>query len=138
MTPCSWCQARRRVLPIFSVQTSRDTIPVRMRPTPLRFASPVLSLLGTVLLIFVCGCEKRSLASHVETTVRLASSGYGDQLAREYGRLFTLLLSIGRPMQVVDVMVAAIALSLGNCTVVTTDSDLSAVPGLTVENWATT
>jgi len=38
-------------------------------------------------------------------------------------------------MQVIDMMIAAIALSLGNCTVVTTDSDLSAVPGLSVENW---
>jgi tRNA(fMet)-specific endonuclease VapC len=38
-------------------------------------------------------------------------------------------------MQVVDIMVAAIALSLGGCTVVTMDSDLSAVAGLPVENW---
>jgi tRNA(fMet)-specific endonuclease VapC len=40
-------------------------------------------------------------------------------------------------MQIVDMQLAAIALSLGNCTVVTTDSDLAAVPGLSVENWAT-
>jgi len=40
-------------------------------------------------------------------------------------------------MQVVDVMIAAIALALGRCTVVSADSDLTAVPGLTVENWAT-
>jgi tRNA(fMet)-specific endonuclease VapC len=33
-------------------------------------------------------------------------------------------------------MAAAIALSLGNCTVVSNDSDLLAIPGLTVENWA--
>jgi tRNA(fMet)-specific endonuclease VapC len=39
-------------------------------------------------------------------------------------------------MQQVDLMVAAIALSLGNCTVVSKDSDLFAVPGLDVENWA--
>ena len=26
-------------------------------------------------------------------------------------------------------------MELGNCTVVTTDSDLSALPGLEVENW---
>jgi tRNA(fMet)-specific endonuclease VapC len=57
--------------------------------------------------------------------------------AREYGRLFAELRRIGRPMQVVDVQLAAIALALGNCTVVTTDSDLSAVPGLRTENWAT-
>jgi tRNA(fMet)-specific endonuclease VapC len=39
-------------------------------------------------------------------------------------------------MQVVDMQIAAIARSLGNCTVVTTDSDLADIPGLTVENWA--
>jgi tRNA(fMet)-specific endonuclease VapC len=33
-------------------------------------------------------------------------------------------------------LIAAIALSLGNTTVVSADSDLAAVPGLTVENWA--
>ncbi len=55
--------------------------------------------------------------------------------AFEYGRLHAELHRIGRPMQVIDVMIAAIALSLGNCTVVPTDSDLAAVPGLSVENW---
>ncbi len=39
-------------------------------------------------------------------------------------------------MQPIDVQIAAIALNLGNCTVVSADSDLAAVPGLTVENWA--
>lgn len=33
-------------------------------------------------------------------------------------------------------MIAAIALTLGSCTVVSADSDLAAVPGLPVENWA--
>jgi tRNA(fMet)-specific endonuclease VapC len=56
--------------------------------------------------------------------------------AEEYGRLAAELRRIGRPMQQIDIMIAAIALSLGNCTVVTADSDLTAVPGLTVENWA--
>jgi tRNA(fMet)-specific endonuclease VapC len=32
-------------------------------------------------------------------------------------------------------MIAAIALSLGDCTVVSADSDFLAVPGLAVENW---
>jgi len=40
-------------------------------------------------------------------------------------------------MSIVDVQLAAIAFALGYCTVVTKDSDLSAVPGLQVENWAT-
>lgn len=55
--------------------------------------------------------------------------------AREYGRLAAELRRVGRPMQVVDMMLAAVALSLGDCVVVTTDSDLSAVNGLRVANW---
>ena len=43
---------------------------------------------------------------------------------------------MGRPMQQVDMQVAAIARTLGNCTVVSGDGDLSAVPGLAVEDWA--
>jgi tRNA(fMet)-specific endonuclease VapC len=39
-------------------------------------------------------------------------------------------------MQQIDIQVAAIALSLANCTVVSMDSDLTAISGLTVENWA--
>jgi tRNA(fMet)-specific endonuclease VapC len=54
-----------------------------------------------------------------------------------YGRLYAELRRMGRPMQVIDIQIAAIALWLGNCTVVSKDSDLSAVPGLSVENWAT-
>jgi tRNA(fMet)-specific endonuclease VapC len=56
--------------------------------------------------------------------------------AFEYGRIHAELVRLGRPMQVVDMMIAAIAFTLGNCTVVSADSDLTAVPGLTVENWA--
>jgi tRNA(fMet)-specific endonuclease VapC len=53
----------------------------------------------------------------------------------EYGRIAAQLRRMGRPMQVVDMMVAAIAFALGNCTVVSADTDLAAVPGLAVENW---
>ncbi|MCE9565436.1 MAG: type II toxin-antitoxin system VapC family toxin [Planctomycetes bacterium] len=55
--------------------------------------------------------------------------------AFQYGFLAAELRRIGRPMQVIDVMIAAVALTLGDCTVVSKDSDLAAVPGLTVENW---
>ena len=58
------------------------------------------------------------------------------EVAGEYGRLFAELRRKGRPMQVIDMMVAATARTLTDCIVVTTDSDLSAVPGLKVENWA--
>ena len=55
-----------------------------------------------------------------------------------YGLLAAELRRMGRPMQTIDIMLAAIAISLGNCTVVTTDSDLLAIPGLSVENWEVT
>ena len=61
---------------------------------------------------------------------------FTNEAAAEYGRLAAELRRIGRPMQQIDIQIAAIALTLGNCTVVTTDSDLAAVPGLRTENWA--
>lgn len=62
---------------------------------------------------------------------------YTSAAAEEFGRLFVELRRMGRPMQQIDVQIAAIALSMGNTIVVSRDSDLAAVPGLTVENWAT-
>ena len=55
--------------------------------------------------------------------------------AKEYGRLATLLKRAGRIIEQIDIQLSAIALTLGNCTVVTNDNDLFSVPGLTVENW---
>jgi tRNA(fMet)-specific endonuclease VapC len=55
--------------------------------------------------------------------------------AREYARLFATLRRIGKTIQQIDMMIAAIARTLGDCTVVSSDTDLAAVPGLTVENW---
>jgi tRNA(fMet)-specific endonuclease VapC len=60
---------------------------------------------------------------------------FDQKAAAEFGRLRAELRRRGRPMQVIDIMIAATALSVGNCTVVSADSDLVAVPGLTVENW---
>ncbi|WP_261361909.1 type II toxin-antitoxin system VapC family toxin [Frigoriglobus tundricola] len=62
---------------------------------------------------------------------------FTEDAAREYGRLYAHLRRIGRTIQTVDLMIAAIALTLGGCTVVTSDSDLSGIPGLNVESWAT-
>jgi tRNA(fMet)-specific endonuclease VapC len=61
---------------------------------------------------------------------------FDERAAREFGRLFALLRRAGRSMQTVDIQLAAVAFSLGNCVVVSADSDLRAIPGLTVENWA--
>ena len=40
-------------------------------------------------------------------------------------------------MQTIDMMIAAIALSMGDTVVISSDSDMLAIPGLPVENWAT-
>jgi tRNA(fMet)-specific endonuclease VapC len=66
----------------------------------------------------------------------LAIWPFNETAAKEFGRLAAELKRIGRPMQQIDIQVAAVAISLGNCIVVSSDSDLAAVPGLTVENWA--
>ncbi|MBX9626177.1 MAG: type II toxin-antitoxin system VapC family toxin [Gemmataceae bacterium] len=58
------------------------------------------------------------------------------EAAREYARLYGELRRIGRKVPPVDLQIAAVARVLGNCTVVTVDGDFSAVPGLSVENWA--
>ena len=61
---------------------------------------------------------------------------YTREAAEEYGRLAAYLRRVGRTMQQVNMQVAAIALTLSQCIVVSEDTDLLAVPGLDVENWA--
>jgi tRNA(fMet)-specific endonuclease VapC len=58
------------------------------------------------------------------------------QAAEEYGRLATELRRIGKPIQVIDMMTASIALTMKSCIVVSKDSDFKVVPGLKVENWS--
>jgi tRNA(fMet)-specific endonuclease VapC len=61
---------------------------------------------------------------------------FTSEAAEKYGRLAAQLRRAGRTIQQVDLQLAAIARMLGDCTVVSQDSDLLAVPGLSVENWA--
>jgi tRNA(fMet)-specific endonuclease VapC len=56
--------------------------------------------------------------------------------AEEFGRIDAQLRQSGRMIGEIDVQIAAIALSMGNTTVVSKDNDLKAIPGLDVENWA--
>src|SRR5262245_1205094 len=60
---------------------------------------------------------------------------FDKKAAGEFGRIRADLRRRGRPMQVIDIMIAAIAISSGNCTVVSEDSDFDSIPGLMVENW---
>jgi tRNA(fMet)-specific endonuclease VapC len=56
--------------------------------------------------------------------------------AEEFGRISAELRRIARPIQQIDMQIAAIARSLGRCTVVSADSDFKALPGLDVEDWS--
>jgi tRNA(fMet)-specific endonuclease VapC len=59
------------------------------------------------------------------------------EAAEKFGEVFAELRRQGRPMQQIDMQLAAIALSLGNSTVVTKDSDFTSISGLDVTDWAT-
>ena len=68
--------------------------------------------------------------------VRLRIWSFDKPAAEEFGRLLAELRRIGSPMQQIDVQIAAIAFALGNCAVVTKDSDLSRVSNLEVVDWS--
>jgi tRNA(fMet)-specific endonuclease VapC len=78
----------------------------------------------------------RNLADLRLALATLAIWPYTTEAAEEYGRIFAELRRVGRRIQQVDMQIAAIARTLPNCIVVSKDSDLSAVSGITVENWA--
>jgi tRNA(fMet)-specific endonuclease VapC len=77
----------------------------------------------------------KNLPRLVQSLRRIVCWTFDRAAAEEYGRLYAELRRLGRPMQQIDVQVAAIAIVLGQCVVVSSDSDLAAVPGLAVENW---
>ncbi len=96
-----------------------------------------IPVLGELLAGVESSASRARNLEIVERNVRLFRLWpYTPEVARVYGRLFAQLRRIGRPVGAIDLQIAAIALSLGNCTVVSTDTDLSAVPGLSVESWA--
>ena len=66
----------------------------------------------------------------------LALWPFTEDAATRYGRIAADLRRAGRIIQIFDMMVAAMAFSLGDCTVVSSDCDLLVIPGLRLENWA--
>ncbi|MFN6164528.1 MAG: type II toxin-antitoxin system VapC family toxin [Planctomycetota bacterium] len=60
---------------------------------------------------------------------------FDEAAAFKYGELFCQLRKAGRPMQTIDIMVASIAFCLGDCCVITTDSDLLEFEKLSVQIW---
>lgn len=114
---------------------------VRNRTRAAKRAGSHIGTCHPVLAELYYGLE---LSASREYNLKLARAGIADlriwpldyAAAREYGRLFAELVRRGRPMQQIDVMIAAIALTLGDTAVVSTDTDLLAIPDLVVENWA--
>ncbi len=93
-----------------------------------------------VLAEMIAGIERSSSRDRNMKKLLAAMSAlrlwpFDEAAAFEYGRLYAELARAGRPIGVIDMMIAAVALTLGNCTVVSADSDFLAVPGLSVENW---
>ena len=78
----------------------------------------------------------RNLPTVQRNLSRLTFWPFDEPAARLYGRLWAELRQRGRAMQVPDLQIAAIALSLVDCVVVSKDADLRAVPGLEVEDWS--
>lgn len=58
--------------------------------------------------------------------------------AQQYALIAADVRRRGKTIQVIDMMVAAIAMTLQNCIVVSTDSDFLNVSGLKIENWSET
>ena len=117
----------------------------RRRDVPARISNRIASgiRVGTcipVLAEIVAGIEcsqsrDRNMQAFITVLPALTVWPFDNAAAFRYGQLFAELRKKGRPMQVVDIMISAIALNLGNCVVVSTDSDLKSVPGLDVELW---
>ena len=82
------------------------------------------------------GSRDRSWAVARPRLAKLICWPYEKVAAYHYGRIFAELKGRGRIIQQIDMQVAAVAFALGNCTVVSGDSDLTSVSGLAVENWA--
>lgn len=78
----------------------------------------------------------RNLASLQQALSTLIVWPYTVEAAEEYGRIFAELRRAGRPIQQIDMQIGAVARTLPNCVVVTKDSDLGAISGIGIENWA--
>ena len=81
--------------------------------------------------------QQRNRALMERTLQKVIVWPYHIAEAREFGRIRAELRRNGRAMQTVDMQLAAVAKLLIDCTVVSSDSDLLAIPGLSVENWTT-
>ena len=115
----------------------RGLVPARVKAA--RLQGDRVGLGTPVLGELIAGIQNsndppRHLAAMWRNIAQLAPWSFDQAAAIEFGRLYAELRRAGRTLQVPDIQIAAIALSLGNCTVLSKDNDLRAVPGLMVED----
>ena len=79
--------------------------------------------------------RQRNLAGLRQALSTLVIWPYTPEAAEQYGRIFAEMQLAGRTIQQIDMQIGAIARTLSNWIVVSKDADLSAIPGITVENW---
>lgn len=93
---------------------------------------------GELVAGFECSSSRdRNLQRLRRALARTVGWPFNVEAADEYGRIYAELRRLGRTIGQIDMQIAAIARSLGNCTVVSRDSDFAAVPNLSVEDWST-
>jgi predicted nucleic acid-binding protein len=90
---------------------------------------------------FLAGLESsssrdRNVARFERLLSRLTIWPYDELAAREYARIASDLRRRGIAIQQIDMQTAALAFGLGNCVVVSKDTDFKEIKGLAVENWA--
>ncbi len=83
------------------------------------------------------GTREKNLRKLKHGISRLLVWPFDGLAAAEFGRIFAQMKRLGRPIQQIDMQIAAIVFALGNCTVVSSDGDMKQIPGLSVEDWAT-
>ena len=94
-------------------------------------------VLGELLAGLYNSASRQNNEARLERMLpRLMLWPYEELAAREYGAIAGDLRSRGIAIQQIDMQIAAIALVLGNCVVVSKDTDFNDITGLAVENWA--
>jgi len=117
----------------------RGLVPSRVKAA--RFRGDRIGLGTPVLGELIAGIQNstdpgRNMAVLWRGIAQLAHWTFDRAAAIEFGKIYAHLRRAGRIIQIPDIQTAAIAASLGNCTVVSKDSDFKAIPGLPVEDWS--
>lgn len=94
-------------------------------------------VLGELLAGLMHSSSREKNVERLERALsRLRIWPFDESAARHYATVAANLRSAGIAIQQIDMQTAAIAFALGDCVVVTKDSDFADVEGLATENWA--